>query len=542
EYFVINDYKVDIHVFSKEGIFEVTETITVEFSEPRRGIFRKIPFRYSINEEEMEIKIFDSDVPEYNYKTYKEGNDFVIRIGDEDIYVEGVQTYIIKYKVKKAFLFLDERAEFNWNLIGNDWPVEIKNVRYNVQLDPPLAMAEGDYYIYSGMRGEQGKDATVVYYNGTFSGAATRPFQPNEGMTLAINLPLDYITRPGKWELLWEKYGKSGIGGTVFLLISGLFYRTWKKYGKDYPIVRMVQYVPPKDLNPAEAGVIIDEKADTVDILSLLPYWAHNGHITIRRIPKNWGKDDHEITMIKPLPDQAAPYEKIIFDGLFEDTNSVLVSDLENKFYQHLQSAKVSLRTHINSMGIYYPISIKWQVYSIIISVVLAVLGVILGLLFESLAIGLAFGLSSIVGLIFSTFMLKKNELGVRLYQEVLGFKMFIKAAEKDKIEFLLKEDPDYFEKTLPYAMIFGYAKQWSKKFDGLLLEPPKWYVGPPGMFYHGGSFSPADFGESFTSGINDIQSVFTSTPQSSGGGSGGGFGGGGSSGGGFGGGGGGSW
>ncbi|MGB4957907.1 MAG: DUF2207 domain-containing protein, partial [Saprospiraceae bacterium] len=70
EYFVINDYKVDIHVLSKEGIFEVTETITVEFSEPRRGIFRKIPFRYKISGEEIEIKIFDTEVKDYRYKTY----------------------------------------------------------------------------------------------------------------------------------------------------------------------------------------------------------------------------------------------------------------------------------------------------------------------------------------------------------------------------------------------------------------------------------------------------------------------------------------
>jgi hypothetical protein len=86
--------------------------------------------------------------------------------------------------------------------------------------------------------------------------------------------------------------------------------------------------------------------------------------------------------------------------------------------------------------------------------------------------------------------------------------------------------------------MIFGYAKQWSKKFDGLLLEPPKWYVTPVG--YYGNGFMPSEFGSSFESSIHDMQSVFTSTPSSSGGGSS--FGGGGSSGGGFGGGGGGSW
>ena len=540
EYFVIKDYKVDMKVYGSQGIFEVNETITVEFSEPRRGIFRNIPYKYRIDGKELDISIFEVDVESFKYKTYKEGSDFVIRIGDPDIYVEGTQTYHISYKVKKAFLFMEDHTEFYWNIIGNGWQVPIEAVNFTVTLDQAMPMTDKDYYIYTGISGEKGQDATVQYFVDRFQGNSTRTFNPHEGITLAINLPLEYIKRPGKWELLWEKYGTGGVGGLLFLIISGLFYRTWSRYGKDYPIVRMVQYVPPKDLNPAVAGVIIDEKADNEDILALLPYWAHNGHLLMKRIPQTWGKDDHELIKLTDLPKDAAPYEKIVFDGLFGYNNSVLVSSLEDKFYTHLQSAKTSLKAHLDTMGIYYPVSIKMQIYSAVISILLAVLGVILGIIFQSVAIGAGLGLSCIVGLIFANYMLKKNEIGVELYQKVLGFKMFVKAAEKDKIEMLLKEDPDYFEKTLPYAMIFGYAKQWSKKFDGLLLEPPKWYVGPSGMYYHGNSFSPSEFGASFDSGIRDIQSVFTSAPSSSG--SGGSFGGGGSSGGGFGGGGGGSW
>lgn len=538
EYFVITDYKVDMKVLGSEGVIEVYETIRVDFNQPRRGIFRSIPYKYIIDGKEVEIKVYDAEVDGYKYTTYYEGSNYIIKIGDKDIYVDGIQTYKISYKVKKAFLLEENHTEFYWNILGNDWPVEIKNVSFTVQLDKAMPMTEKDYYIYTGVRGDTSKDATINYYIDKFQGASTRSFAAHEGLTLAINLPIDYVKRPGKWELLWEKYGLAGIGGLAFLFISGFFYRTWSKYGKDYPIVRMVQYAPPKELNPAEAGVLIDEKADNVDILALLPYWAHNGHITIKRIPIKWGKDDHELTMIKPLPMGVGPYESIVFDGLFSGRNSVKVSDLENTFYEYLQSAKTSLKTHLNSMGVYYPVSIKMQIYSMVASVILAFLGIFLGIIFESIALGAALGLSSLIGFVFASYMLKKNERGVHLYQQVLGFKMFVKAAEKDKIEWLLKEDPDYFEKTLPYALIFGYAKQWSKKFDGLLLEPPKWYVTPVG-YYHG-SFTPSEFGSSFQGSINEIQSVFTSVPSSSGGG--GGFSGGGSSGGGFGGGGGGSW
>ncbi|MBK9735408.1 MAG: DUF2207 domain-containing protein [Saprospiraceae bacterium] len=317
------------------------------------------------------------------------------------------------------------------------------------------------------------------------------------------------------------------------------FYATWRRYGKDYPIVKMVQYTIPKNINPAEGGVIIDEKADNVDILALLPYWAHKGIINIRRIPKSTGKDDHELIKIANLPTDSGPYEKIMFSALFDSCDTVLVSSLENTFYEHLQAAKTSLKTHLNTMGIYYPVSIKLQFYTGLASFVLAVAALGLGILFNSILLGGALGLSSVIGFLFSNYMLKKNEKGVHLYQQILGFKMFVKAAEKDKLEMMLKEDPDYFEKTLPYAMIFGYAKQWSKKFDGLLTEAPKWYIGPGGMYYGGGTFSPSEFGASFDESIKDIQTVFTSAPESSGGGF---SGGGGSSGGGFGGGGGGSW
>lgn len=62
EYFVIKDYKVEMKVFGSQGMFEVNETITVEFSEPRRGIFRNIPYRYRIDGKEVEISIYDVNV------------------------------------------------------------------------------------------------------------------------------------------------------------------------------------------------------------------------------------------------------------------------------------------------------------------------------------------------------------------------------------------------------------------------------------------------------------------------------------------------
>ena len=79
---------------------------------------------------------------------------------------------------------------------------------------------------------------------------------------------------------------------------------------------------------------------------------------------------------------------------------------------------------------------------------------------------------------------------------------------------------PELFEKYLPYAMIFGIEKKWSKNFESLIHSNPTWYhssgfVAGSGMAT-AQSFSVSGFSTSFSSSFS---SAFSS---SGGGGSGG--------------------
>src|SRR5690606_16580365 len=73
----------------------------------------------------------------------------------------------------------------------------------------------------------------------------------------------------------------------------------------------------------------------------------------------------------------------------------------------------------------------------------------------------------------------KRTPEGNKTYQRLEGFRQFVEKAERPVIERLLKDDPHYYDKTMPYALAFGYLKQWNRMFDGLLTEPPSWYGGP---------------------------------------------------------------
>ena len=123
EYFVISNYNIDIKVYGSKAMFEVTEIITVDFNEPRRGIFRNIPYKVRVNGEEVELDIYNVDVEGFNFDTYREGSQYVIKIGDKNTYVEGRQTYKITYKVKNASIFHEDHTELYWNSVGDQWPV-----------------------------------------------------------------------------------------------------------------------------------------------------------------------------------------------------------------------------------------------------------------------------------------------------------------------------------------------------------------------------------------------------------------------------------
>jgi uncharacterized membrane protein len=135
----------------------------------------------------------------------------------------------------------------------------------------------------------------------------------------------------------------------------------------------------------------------------------------------------------------------------------------------------------------------------------------------------------------FGFIMGKRTKKGTLLYQQLAGFKEFIKSVEKDRLKEFLKQDEHYFDKVLPYAIVFDVADSWKDKLKGLDVPPPTWYSG------NYTTFNTYTFMNSLDHSMNTMSNTFYSSPSSSGS-SGGSFGGGGSSGGGSGGGGGSSW
>lgn len=136
----------------------------------------------------------------------------------------------------------------------------------------------------------------------------------------------------------------------------------------------------------------------------------------------------------------------------------------------------------------------------------------------------------------------KRSSLYNELLGEIMGFKNFIEVAEKDKLEALVQEDPEYFYKILPYANVLGVSDVLEEKFKDIPMNPPVWIT--TGGIDFIDLYFYTRIARAISSQVNTQLAAAIASSASSmvgkfgGGSSGGGF----SGGGGFGGGGGGSW
>ena len=125
----------------------------------------------------------------------------------------------------------------------------------------------------------------------------------------------------------------------------------------------------------------------------------------------------------------------------------------------------------------------------------------------------------------------------VQMMGRLLGFREFIQTAEKPRLEQLQADDPQYFYRILPYAMVFGLSGKWANLFRDVEMERPSWYNSVRPLT--GYDFTRSMTNSLYTASNSAITTISHSSSSSGGGGS---FSGGGFSGGGGGGGGGGSW
>ncbi len=555
----VTDFKDTVSI-AVDGTALVSEKITLAFVGEWHGIHRTIPVEYpgprgtnyTLFLDVMSVT--DENGNKLKYDSSKSG-----AYRDLKIYIPGAvdatRVVNIDYSVRNGVRFFDNNngnsndsyAEFYWNVTGNDWPVPIDHASAFVTL-PESANGALRAQAFTGAYGSKQSEATAEVKGSDVLFETTRPLPMRGGVTIDIYIPQGVLKPPSALTKLgWFLSSNPILFLPLFTL--AVMFALWHSVGRDPDPGASVapQYEPPKGMSPAEAGTLIDDTIHPRDITSTIVDLAVRGYIKIEEKVDTFlvfHHKDYLFHLLKPInqwgPD-LTPHERVMLENIFLGGAETRLSSLKNRFYTVIPVVRQDIMSALKSKGIYTVDPESANGYSIVAAVVIAILVVavqVLGWMNLFYSIPLVIGsvlVSALIWWLFARQMTAKTVAGARTTIAVLGFQEFMNRVDADRIK---RMPPDTFEKFLPYAMALGVEHHWAQAFDGIVKDPPSWYVSPNG--YTG--FSPLFFSSSMHSMASDMHQVFVSAPRASSSGSGfsgGGGGGGGFSGGGFGGGGG---
>ncbi len=552
-----------------DGSVDVLEALDVDFRGlSRHGIYRDIPYLQIFDEtqnREYDITltgVTTADGRRHQVKELNEGVNRRFRIGDPDREISGKETYRIAYRLAGALNAFADHDELYWNATGQ-WPVTVAAASVTVRA-PGGAIGKVD--CFQGPAGvRQRCESRFTPDEAVFK--ATRALVEGEQLTLVVSLRKGAVTEPRPllvrrprnitefFELTPLTAAMSIFG---FLVAFGGIGALWWEMGRDRQSIALhaqdadtsqqrvplfgarpigVEFEPPEKIRPGQMGLLVDERADTLDVTATIVDLAVRGYLTIRELPKEWffSRKDWELERLKPADTSLLEYERIVLGGLFENGSPRKLSELKNKFYDDLAKAKKALYADSVERG-WFPrnpntVRVIWRVLGFVALLGGGVLTVLIGRLWGAGLLGLPVVLGGALLILVSRAMPRRTAKGREMMRRTLGFAKYIKTAETQQQAFA--ERANIFTAYLPYAIAFKCVDQWARAFQDIDMQAAtgSWYVGSS-------TFNPGAFSSSVSTFSSSVSSSISSTPGGSGGS---GFSGG-SSGGGGGGGGGGSW
>jgi uncharacterized membrane protein YgcG len=306
------------------------------------------------------------------------------------------------------------------------------------------------------------------------------------------------------------------------------------------------EYLPPKDATVLIAGQVI--KNYQTDITAQLINLAVRHYLKIYQIKEKttWKQAEYELEVTKPLISLAKEEQDLLKD-LFQKTpkpgDRFNMKELQKSYA--LRKSLYDRRKKVRDLarGEYglFERAIGEEGWFVRAGMITLIAGIAL---LSPLVL-----IAAIIIFIMAQYLWPFTQKGAELRDYLGGLKLYIGVAEQERLKMLqspegaekvgkvdgkdAKQLVKLYERVLPYAILFGQEKEWSKQL-GVYYEngqtQPDWYVGQ-------GAFNAVVF-SSVLSGFSAASSSYSSSSSASTGGSGGG----GSAGGGGGGGGGGGW
>ncbi len=524
----LSRYAVEMDIKSDRSI-AVTEDITV-YHYNNTGFIRDIPVNGGEIVKNVSVcEVTGGTVSSVYYDVFVEDSAFVsIDIGDMR-YKNDEHTYRITYD------YILTKSQEGKNTIaltpiGTGWDCEITDISVVIKL-PEGYIDDSVSCFYQSI---SGKVETVETDTEIIDGRTVISFVDDENVILNYALRFDLQFEEGALTAYFDftPYYFVIVAAVILAIVLALKFLAFNKR----TLTPVVNFEAPNKMSPMLMGKLIDGKIDAEDITSMIFYWADKGYLKINLDDQ---KDPAIIRIVKALPQDAPDYEQIMFAELFNGQDAIKPSFLKYKFYRtvdkvtHMVDSRTKGLYERSSIIISFVLALIAGLMLGLTPLILALTQVSLtftilapfvamvpmffpyvfcmGLVnnkfkskkgvkigFICAAIGISafttlfytlFVPSFLIGIIpkillcaitsatmcCSTMIISRTKSYVEQLNEIVGFKQFIEKVEKDKLEKLLEEDPQFFYHILPYAQVLGVSSQWEDKFENITVQPPQW-------------------------------------------------------------------
>lgn len=513
----INSFDTNI-VAHKDGTMTVTESIVYDFGDDNRhGIFREIPLVSQVGELfriiEIDFNEVKRDGKDENFEVEKRSKTAEIKIGDPDKEITGKHNYIIIYTVKNGIgSNYEDHDEIYWNATGNEWQIPIENASYQIETDFG-ALIIGSV-CYTG-------PVSSKFQNCQISGnkiTTTEELGSYQGLTVATKFPVNTFPKsvlstsepvfdPDFINLL--KIYLPIIFILNFIVAPAILYKYFKsRRGKNYGKAG-VNFDIPKDLSPAEAGIIDNATLERNDVIAGIFDLAIKKFLKIEevKVAKTLRPDETDYKFIKLKEYQGEDkFNQHLMEDLFSGRTEILMKDLKADFYKTFNKLETAAFSSLIKKNFYTKNPKGEMMFLLVIGIIILFIGnIILGL----------------VLIFLSRKLTGRTEKGDQADHQIEGLKIFLKAMSRHH-KFQSK-NLIAVEKYIPFAIALGLQNEFMDQLK--VIDPnynPSWYSGNHGFYYVYPSMY-SSMGSNMTTSAPSSSSGFSGGSSGGGGGGGGG-------------------
>ncbi|MFI6501977.1 DUF2207 domain-containing protein [Nonomuraea typhae] len=327
-----------------------------------------------------------------------------------------------------------------------------------------------------------GQALTVVvgYPKGTSSG---KPLLERR-FSLAAAFTLDVVTG-------------GALAGLLVLLLGGVVLLYWTRgrdarvAGQETASVDPIQnghFSPPDGVRPGQIGTLVDEQADVVDVTATIVDLAVRGYLRIDEQPRGaYDAPDWLLVRLPNAPVNALlPYEKALYDAVFEGRDATLLSDLSGSFAKNLGKVRDELYEDVVRQGWFArrpdTERTRWTTLGLaLIGAGVLATGALAWFTTYGL-LGLAVIIAGAALAVGGQAMPARTAKGSAALAHTLGFRQYLFSGELGNVP--EQHRVELFSRYLPYAVIFDGVEHWSRIVasvtgNGHQADNLYWYHGP---------------------------------------------------------------